>query len=247
MLENLIQEHFIDQIAAVLREPPKDTFWARDFAAKLNGKTLSPELLRSVADKLVRNGAKSFPGFKVCLSALEEAAMYRGQTSKPAVSRSEAVTRLNYHEKLLAYLKAGGRACKIERAETDLWMQWRTYFNRLGMEKIVALMDEPNRENWTTPGEVPSAFDPDYRAPVHLDYPQLSRFDPSDSEREYVIKGFADLTAKIENRFPDRRRHKMTAREILSMEELVEDFRVSPVALSAEAMALAGITPRQSN
>lgn len=166
MLENDIQIHFIDPIATVLRDPPKDTNWARDLAEKLEGEHVTKDLLTACADHLVRQGGKSFPQFKVCLRAIQEG--LRGQL-RPAEFKAsngyrqgDRITKDTYHDAARAY----GRLVVINQDEPMRWSAWRRYAESLGLHMMASRLgpDSTQRE-WTVPSDMPGQFDPSWVDP----------------------------------------------------------------------------------
>jgi hypothetical protein len=71
MIEGMFQANFVDIVAKTLRDPPKETNWARDLASRFEGRDINPTVLQTAAKKLVDRGGKAFPRFAACIEAIE--------------------------------------------------------------------------------------------------------------------------------------------------------------------------------
>lgn len=229
MLETLIQQHFIDPIATVLRDPPKDTDWARDLAQRFEGREFSPEALRAAAESLIRKGGKSFPAFTACVRALESAP--RIQAAQAHRSR---ITKENYHDAARAY----GRLVVISRDEPVRWSAWRRYAESLGLHMMAKRLgpDSTQRE-WTVPSDMPGQFDPSW-------------IDPNPSEAtQRGTEGYygADMRRRqadeLMSRLPSKLRPKKQEWGGMDAEDWREAARseIEGAALSPEALSKLGI------
>lgn len=163
MNEQTIQTHFIDSIARVLGDPPRGLDWAARLAEKTEGEDLTVHQLERAADRLVRSGGKTFPQFKTCLAAMNEARHHHHSASHSPVRQQTGIhTQESYNKAILQWIEQKRGAFVLKREDEFLWNEWLNYYKAVKIWFFIAELQKPERKIWTTPTRLPEQFDRNY-------------------------------------------------------------------------------------
>lgn len=132
--------------------------------------------LLEAAERIIRQrGSGAFPKFPECMAAIEDAqarTRYAG-TADGTVAKhaaTEPVTSGNYAVRIEEFLKRGKPYLLKREGDADLWCQWIGFYDRCNLDWHVRQMINPDRTEWTTPGQIPVHFDPTFTAADNLMY-----------------------------------------------------------------------------